>query len=140
MSSTVRTIAAFSMVCLVVAACPGPQGTTVPINTADTSLPTVFALETLGRKGGEVGVTATSGPVSAMLAADDSIAVVGRVDDSDGVRTVAVWGTSKKICVDAAGFATMTGLGVAGAPLAESTHPGQAEARKPNASCRRRYG
>ena len=99
----------------------GPQGASVQINTGDTSPPVVFSLETLGRQGGEVRVSQTSGPMSATLSPTDSLAVAARVDDPDGVKQVAIWGTEKKTCTDPTGVGTVTGPGLAGAPLIDST-------------------
>lgn len=107
----------------IVVGCPGGQGQTVPINTADATPPSVFVLETLGRKGGEVRVTTTSGDVSGTLAADDSIALSGRVDDSEGVKQAALWGTTEKTCLFADGHAEKQGPELVGAPLVESTDP-----------------
>jgi hypothetical protein len=108
--------------CLLTAsACTGPQGSSVPVNTGDTTPPVVFSLETLGRQGGDLHVTETSGAVSGTLAASDSIQVAARGDDSEGVRQVAIWGTTTKTCTDPSGNATREGPGLAGAPLADST-------------------
>jgi hypothetical protein len=115
-----RTLVAASG-CLIAVSC-GPQGQSVPINTGDSTPPVVFSLETLGRQGGDLRVSQTSGPASGTLSATDSIAVAGRVDDPDGVKGVAIWGTEKKTCIDpVSGLGTTTGPGLAGVPLIEST-------------------
>ena len=81
----------------------------------------MFTLETLGRQGGELRVSETSGPVAGTLSANDSIQLAARGDDPEGVRQVAIWGTTEKTCTDANGIATRQGPSLAGAPLAEST-------------------
>ncbi len=102
-------LALTAMIPLILAACPGPQGPIVPVNTGDSTAPEVFAVETLGRKGGDLRVTPTSGPVSGSLAADESMQVVARVDDPEGVKEVTIWEGAKQTCVDAAGDATSEG-------------------------------
>jgi hypothetical protein len=107
--------------CVISVSCTGPQGASVPINTADTTPPVIFSLETVGRQGGELFVSQSSGPVSGSLAATDSFIVAARADDPEGVRQVQILGTLMKGCTN-----PQTGEGAVGAPgpgdvLAEST-------------------
>lgn len=108
--------------CATVMACNGPQGSPVPINTGDTTSPVIYSLATVGRQAGDLDVNQTSGPLTGALSATDSIQVAARADDPDGVRQVAIWGTERKTCTDPqSGLGTITGPGLAGAPIAEST-------------------
>lgn len=92
-----------AVACLIAVSACGPQGSQVPVNTGDTTAPAIFSLETVGRRGGELRVTQTSGPVSGTLAADESIAVVARADDPEGVLYVGIWGGRKLICAEPSG-------------------------------------
>lgn len=120
MSSYMRLIAGIALV-VATSACGEPQGSPVPVNTGDTTPPVIFSLGTQGREGGEIRVTQTSGPVSGAMVADESMAVVARADDPEGVRTVEIWGTEEKTCADPqSGLSTRTGPGLVALPLVEN--------------------
>lgn len=120
MSSVRKLIAGIALV-TVASACNEPQGSPVPVNTGDTTPPVIFSLGTQGREGGDLRVTETSGPVSGTMAADESMAVVARADDPEGVRTVEIWGTVEKTCADPqSGLSTRTGPGLVALPLVEN--------------------
>ena len=108
-------------VCVCVAGCSGGTGSPVPVPSSDSTPPVVTAVGTLGKSGGEVEVTPTSGPISASWKGASSLVLGARAEDPEGVREVAIWGTTEKTCTDASGIATKTGPGLPGAPLAAST-------------------
>jgi hypothetical protein len=98
-------------------------GSTVPVSTGDVSPPTVAGPETLGRQGGELAVTPTSGAVTGSWSGTESIVIAARAEDPEGVKEVAIWGTTQKTCTDAGGTATNEGPGSATVQLAVSTDP-----------------
>ena len=100
----------------------GPEGSPVPVNTADTTPPVIFEVTTQGKEGGDIRVTTTSGSISGTLASDESMAVIVRAEDPEGVKSAEVWGTEEKTCTDPqSGIATRTGPGLVALPLIAST-------------------
>ena len=108
---------------VVVAACEvGPEGSPVPVNTADTTPPVIFEVTTQGKEGGDIRVTTSSGSITGTLADDESMAVIVRAEDPEGVQAAEVWGTEEKTCTDLqSGIATRTGPGLVALPLIAST-------------------
>jgi len=84
--------------------------------------PTAIKLSALDLPDGTLTATSFTGPLGAQWSARETLTLFARVDDPEGVREVAVWGTTKHTCVAASGLATTRGPGLATAPLAVSTH------------------
>ena len=107
----------------VVSACEqGPEGSPVPVNTADTTPPVILEVTTQGKEGGDIEVTPSSGSITGTLAADESMAVIVRAQDPEGVKAAEVWGTEEKTCTDPqSGIATRTGPGLVALPLIANT-------------------
>ena len=117
-----RLFAIVASIAVTIAGCQeGPEGSPVPVNTADSTPPLVFELTTQGKEGGEIRVTAASGPLSGTMAADESMAVIARIDDPEGVKAAEVWGTEEKTCIASNGIATQTGPGLVAVPLIANT-------------------
>jgi hypothetical protein len=122
-----RFVGAVALVALL--ACTGPVGPTVPVPASDSTPPVLTALETLDRVGGQLSVTPSSGAVAGSWSGAESLTISARVDDPEGAREVAIWGTTRTTCFSADGTGSGGNPGLASAPLAvnsDSATPGGA--------------
>ena len=101
----------------------GPRPARTPRSRMGRAIDSVTAFDL---PDGSLTATSSSGPVGAQWADRETLTLFARVDDPEGVREVAIWGTTKLTCVPASGLATTRGPGLVTAPLTVSTDDAKA--------------
>jgi hypothetical protein len=90
----------------------------VTVKGSDPTPPSEITLETQGRPGGEITLTVGAQPVKLDMGKGDSFILRAIAEDPDGIKEVALWGTSEKTCEDpATDKASHSGPGLVSAAL-----------------------
>jgi hypothetical protein len=98
----------------------GGTGQQVTVKASDPTPPSGITLETHGRPGGEVTLGIGAPSLAIIIGRGDSYFLRAIAEDPDGIKQVAIWGTTEKTCEDpATGIAQLTGPGLVGAPLVQ---------------------
>ena len=125
---SIETIVSIAYLSLVPIGCVGTTGVTqllqgeagqqVTVKAADQTPPSGITLETQGRPGGEVTLAVGAAPMTITIGRGDSYILRAVAEDVDGVKEVAIWGTSEKVCEDpATNTASAPGPGLSGVPI-----------------------
>lgn len=118
-------VALITCLSLALVGCPGvtqllqgEAGQQVTVAAPDQTPPSGIALETHGRTGGEVTLGIGASPLAINIGRGDSFILRAVAEDSDGIKEVAIWGTTEKTCTDpTTGTAQHDGPDLASAPL-----------------------
>ena len=78
----------------------GEAGQQVTVKASDQTPPSGITLETQGRAGGDVTLGLGAPPLEINIGRGDSFVLRALADDSDGIKEVAIWGTTEKTCTD----------------------------------------
>jgi hypothetical protein len=90
----------------------------VTVKASDPTPPSGITLETQGRPGGEVTLAVGAAPLAITIGRGDSYFLRAIAEDPDGVKEVAIWGTTEKVCEDpVTNTASPPGPGLSGAPI-----------------------
>ena len=96
----------------------GEAGQQVTVKASDQTPPSGITLETQGRAGGDVILGLGAPPLAINIGRGESFILRAVAEDSDGIKEVAIWGTTEKTCTDpTTGTAQVTGPGLQAAPL-----------------------
>lgn len=100
-------IALITCLSLALIGCPGgtqllqgEAGQQVTVKASDQTPPSGITLETNGRTGGEVTLALGAPPLAISIGKGDSFILRAIAEDSDGIKEVAIWGTTEKTCTD----------------------------------------
>ncbi len=105
----------------------GGAGQQVTVKAQDPTAPSAITLETQGRVGGDVILNLGMPTMAITMGKAESFLVRAIVEDPDGVKDVAIWGTDERTCMDpTTGVAQKSGPGFAGAPLILNPDPATA--------------